>query len=143
MKKGMELKKEIVVKTGLSSKDLSVTYDGSYRITLKKIYPKSKVEKIANIKQSIRYDEMTGEILQGANTFVFVQYEYDLEVPEEFKQKILNLKNKIDFGDYCDDSSKLYHYSTMLKEELGNDWDENDCRALIGIDWKIQRELVS
>lgn len=36
-----------------------------------------KVEKIANRRESIRYDEYCQEILEGGNTFVNVRYDYD------------------------------------------------------------------
>lgn len=36
-----------------------------------------KVEKIANKRESIRYDEYCQEILEGGNTFVNVRYDYD------------------------------------------------------------------
>ncbi len=41
-----------------------------------------KVEKIANRRESIRYDEYCQEILEGGNTFVSVRYDYDaLDAP--------------------------------------------------------------
>lgn len=38
---------------------------------------KREVEKIVNAHESIRYDEYSGEILEGANTYVFVEYDWE------------------------------------------------------------------
>lgn len=38
---------------------------------------KREVEKIVNAHESIRYDERCGEILEGGNTYVFVEYDWE------------------------------------------------------------------
>ena len=60
---------------------------------------KDEIEKIVRKYENISYDERTGEILAGGNTYVFVSYDYDVEhkererlrkLEEETIQKCLN-----------------------------------------------------
>lgn len=63
---------------GYNNKKVSVRCDGgSINVTLKFI-PNTEqvkeVKKVAEKFEKIHYDEATGEILSGGNTFVFVEY---------------------------------------------------------------------
>ena len=63
---------------GYNNKKVSVRCDGgSINVTLKFI-PNTEqvkeVKKVAEKFEKIHYDEVTGEILSGGNTFVFVEY---------------------------------------------------------------------
>lgn len=68
---------------GYTAKKVSVRcnscgYSNSIRITIKDIaIPEKAIEEIANKYESIRYDEY-GEILEGANLYIFVEYDYDI-----------------------------------------------------------------
>ena len=68
---------------GIPAKAVSVTvkdagYSTSVRIKIKDItVGRKRVEKLANGYEEIRYDERSYEILEGANTYVFVDYDYD------------------------------------------------------------------
>jgi hypothetical protein len=63
---------------GLNRNDVSVTkqHEGCLRIEMKNpdlsVETKDKIWKAAKGHEDIRRDEYTGEILQGANDFVFV-----------------------------------------------------------------------
>lgn len=62
---------------GYGPKDISVrmTPGGSIRVEIKRPgISKSVVEKIANKHSHVRFDEASGEILAGGNTFVFVNF---------------------------------------------------------------------
>ena len=54
-------------------------YSTSVRVNIKDIsIDRDVVEKIAYRHKDISYDERSGEILSGGNTYVFVEYDYDM-----------------------------------------------------------------
>lgn len=54
-------------------------YETAVRVTVKDIsVDKAVVEKIAMRHRDVSYDERSYEILAGGNTFVFVDYDYDV-----------------------------------------------------------------
>jgi hypothetical protein len=64
-------------KYGLTSRDVSITARSysSVKISIKStnaLQYKTELEQIAKTKEKIDYDKYSGEILSGANTFVFV-----------------------------------------------------------------------
>jgi len=98
--KSTEIKKMLKDK-GIDTKNISVKcspcgYSESIRVTLKdENINKKEVEKIVNNLESYERDEKTGEILEGGNTYVFVEYDY--KIIEEVNKKYNNdLKLKID-----------------------------------------------
>ncbi|EKR9302797.1 hypothetical protein P9705_001238 [Enterococcus faecalis] len=74
-----ELKEKGITSRKVSVKSEYVGYSSKITVTVKDLNISIKeVEKIAKKHQSIRYDEVTGETLQGANTYVNVKYDFDL-----------------------------------------------------------------
>lgn len=77
---------------------------GAYYVEIKTFkIDKKNVEKIVKKFEDIDYDEVTGEILAGANTYVFVNYDYDMELKEferiqkfleEVKQKCIDANER-------------------------------------------------
>lgn len=66
---------------GYSNRQISVTYDGAIWVTIKDSNIKLEdIENLVKKYENYRTDEITGEILSGGNTFVFVQYDYILTV---------------------------------------------------------------
>jgi len=138
---GSDLKKEIITKLNLKASDISVRYDGSYRVTIKTWIPLSKVEEIAKSRESYQRDDRTGEILCGGNTFVFVDYDYKLELTEELINAVKSLP-VITWGQgYTSDSSKYYHYSRMLAEILN--WDQKDAGCVLTKNYELCKEIYS
>lgn len=91
-----ELRKQIKseLKTaGYNAREISVSvkcagYDTAIRVTIKNPYINADtVKEIVNNYEQVSYDEVTGEILQGANTYVRVSYEYGIfeQVSEAFE----------------------------------------------------------
>lgn len=81
-----ELSREIVTKlkeAGIARKDFSIRvrdtgYDTAVNIRLKNAAVRiSEVTAITVQYKSVRYDEYSGEILAGCNTYVFVDYDSD------------------------------------------------------------------
>lgn len=73
-----DLKAAGVKKSAYSIRVKNAGYSTSITIELKDLSIRiEKVEKIANKRESIRYDEYCQEILEGGNTFVNVRYDYD------------------------------------------------------------------
>jgi hypothetical protein len=69
-------------KNNITSRQVSVTghyagYSEAIDVNIKDLTVNiDTVEKIANKHESIRYDQASGEILQGANTYVSVKYDH-------------------------------------------------------------------
>lgn len=69
---------------GYSSRRVGVAikysgYSSSIRVTIKdREIDKAEIERIARKYRDVDYDEATGEILAGGNTYVFVKYDYRL-----------------------------------------------------------------
>lgn len=69
---------------GFTSKDYSIRvrdclYDTSVKITVKNPLVKiSEIEEITTKFEKIDYDERTMEILAGANTYIFCEYDYGI-----------------------------------------------------------------
>lgn len=136
---GNQLKKEIRSKMPeLNHRDISIKYDGSYRIKIKKFVPLSKVKKVAEVYESYRTCQATGEILSGGNTFVFVDYSYkNIEVPEEIIQEIKEillsyLGDSWKCGDY---RSRSYHITRAIQEKCKtfNSWSVDDVRDVLSV----------
>ena len=138
--RGTELKKEIRenVKT-LGHRDLSVKYDGSYRVALKKFVPLSPIEKIAEKRESYQRCEATGDILQGGNTFVFVEYmrwdtnkdqAFSLEVPQEALDQAETALEDFYNSSWggSDSSSRHHHLARKIAESCPffSDWSAED-----------------
>lgn len=77
--------KKVLRENNIDTKNISVRskivgYENSINITLKDLsLPKHLIQKILNKEfSSISYDERSGEILGGGNTFVFVDFDYNL-----------------------------------------------------------------
>ena len=73
-----DLKAAGVPRAAYSIRVKNAGYSTSITIELKDLSIRlEKVEKIANRRESIRYDEYCQEILEGGNTFVNVRYDYN------------------------------------------------------------------
>lgn len=76
-----EIRKELKA-MGYTSKQVSVRtkgagYSDSIRITIKDVSISDKeIQEIADKYESIRYDDYSGEILSGANLYIFVEYDF-------------------------------------------------------------------
>lgn len=76
---------------GIRSSDCG--YSDETRITVKDLSCDiDAIKKIAESFESIRYDEYSGEILSGANTYIFVDYDY--RILNEAKQAELENAEK-------------------------------------------------
>ena len=98
------VKKELKA-AGYNTKDFRVSvkdslYDRVIRVTVKNPYiSRAKIEGVLKHWESYEIDQRTAEILQGGNTYLFVEYASDIidQIPEEEKEKALAiLKSKPD-----------------------------------------------
>lgn len=108
----METAKEIRQKlkeAGYSSKRVSVTssrggYDSSVRIKVKDLTANiERIKEIASGYEKFSRDEITQEILEGGNTFVFVEYDWEVvhaaaELKMEQARQIIEEGKNIDAG---------------------------------------------
>lgn len=113
---GNQIKKELKA-AGFTGK-ISVTTDSSIRVTLKdysmsaeaiKIFLASKYERISRC-------EATGEILSGGNRFVFVSYDWELDV-SNYADTVREINSTFNWqGDSI--SGREYHVANVLGERV-------------------------
>ena len=95
-----EIKKHLK-ENGIDTKNISVKgsncgYSESFNITIKDInIDIEKVRELAKTFESYERDERTGEILEGGNTYIFVNYDYNtLKLAnEKYNNVVLNIIN--------------------------------------------------
>ena len=102
--------REELKKLGFSLRDVKVYISRGnairvYLDSLESVKKLNEIEKIALKYERVDYDERTGEILSGGNTFVFV------EISDKMKDKIINvIKKKLPYENVKD---------------FQGDWEEN------------------
>lgn len=83
----------------VSVKELSGGYSQAFQITIKSSdIDIEEVENLSHHFKNYEIDERTGEILQGGNTFVFVEYDYNTikEVNQKYNDVIIDkIKEKL------------------------------------------------
>lgn len=99
------LKENGIVTKKVSVKELSGGYSQAFQITIKS--SDIDIEEVENLSQHFKNyetDERTGEILQGGNTFVFVEYDYNTikEVNQKYNDVIID-KIKEKLKQHCQD----------------------------------------
>ena len=115
--KSRELKKEL--KNKFKGVKFSVR-SGSSSITVRWTdFPTVEaVQEIANKYESVRYDEYTGEILCGGNTFVFTENSWSDDMKEAIKENIINRFGLSFYNEYVKNSYDGFRYE---KEEAYNE----------------------
>ena len=101
--KSRELKKELKAK--FKGVKFSVrSGSGSINVSWTDFPTVEAVQEIANKYESVRYDEYTGEILCGGNTFVFANNSWSDEMKESIKENLI-IKYGIEFyNEYIENS---------------------------------------
>lgn len=78
-------------------------YESAVRVKVKSskaLKVLGKIEHIADDLEKVDYDERTGEILAGGNTFVFVDIDYDLEkkLREKIQDEFESVRDEFESG---------------------------------------------
>ncbi len=141
-----ELKKELIENTNLKHRTLSVTSDGNaIHIYVKdETYPLSAVETIVNkYKSKPDVCQASGETLYtGAETFIFVEYYWDMDFSEEWTNEIIEVIKPVhDLGVSNFDSCTRYEIrlkkaikllEAYLNDKYDVEYTEADCRVILG-----------
>ena len=145
-----KIKKEIIAKTPLKSRDLSCRYEicgysDSVHIRVKaERFPLSMVEAIANEHQSVSRCQASGEVLMGGNTYIDTVYPWDINLSDEFREEIQKVIYPINMIRFQEDTPlmtrkelKSRKATELLKAHLNeNDNDltytDFDVRAILG-----------
>ena len=115
--KSRELKKELRnkfkgVKFSVRSGSSSITVSWTDFPTVE------AVQEIANKYESVRYDEYTGEILCGGNTFVFTENSWSDDMKKAIKENLI-IKYGIEFyNEYIENSYDGFRYEKEAYKEL-------------------------
>lgn len=76
---GNQIKAELAKALNVKASDFACTVKGSVRITIKNpTISFEAVKAITNKYESVRYCDATGDMLEGGNTFVFINYDWNL-----------------------------------------------------------------
>lgn len=94
--------KNYLKEKGIDTRKVSIRheypgYSEAFNITIKDInVSASEVEKLAKHFEYYETDERTGEILAGGNTFIYVNYDYDIikELNEKYNQDVVDIIKK-------------------------------------------------
>ena len=115
--KSRELKKELKAK--FKGVKFSVrSGSGSINVSWTDFPTVEAVQEIANKYESVRYDEYTGEILCGGNTFVFTNNSWSDEMKESIKENLI-IKYGIEFYNECiENSYDGFRYEKEAYNEL-------------------------
>ena len=115
--KSRELKKEL--KNKFKEVKFSVrSGSGSINVSWTDFPTVEAVQEIANKYESVRYDEYTGEILCGGNTFVFTNNSWSDEMKESIKENLI-IKYGIKFYNECiENSYDGFRYEKEAYNEL-------------------------
>lgn len=124
--------KKVIKENGINTKKISVRcsiegYEEVIRVTLKDIYlPLKKIEAIVRKAfEVVGYDEYSNEILAGGNTFVFVEYDYNIYEEavnaklEEAEAKLKELKNQpVTYGYELANKGNLVIYGNKETDQI-------------------------
>lgn len=115
--KSRELKKEL--KNKFKGVKFSVrSGSGSINVSWTDFPTVEAVKEIANKYESVRYDECTGEVLCGGNTFVFTDNSWSNEMKAAIKENLIT-KYGIEFYNECiENSYDEFRYKNEAYEEL-------------------------
>ena len=115
--KSRELKKEL--RNKFKGVKFSVrSGSGSINVSWTDFPTVEAVQEIANKYESVRYDEYTGEILCGGNTFVFTNNSWSDEMKESIKENLI-IKYGIEFyNEYIENSYDGFRYEKEAYKEL-------------------------
>ena len=115
--KSRELKKEL--KNKFKGVKFSVrSGSGSINVSWTDFPTVEAVQEIANKYESVRYDEYTGEILCGGNTFVFTNNSWSDEMKKSIKENLI-IKYGIEFyNEYIENSYDGFRYEKEAYKEL-------------------------
>lgn len=81
--------REALKKAGFKRNQVTVSkgrggYETVYHVTVRDVrLPLDNVEKVTKRFENVDWDERTGEILSGGNTFIRVEYDYKAEAAEQ------------------------------------------------------------
>lgn len=100
--------KKMLKENGIDTKYVSIKhrycgYSESYDITIKSVdVDINEVEKLIKSFEQYERDERTGEILEGGNTYIIVQYDYNTleEANNKYNNDIINIINS-ELKKYC------------------------------------------
>ena len=115
--KSRELKKEL--RNKFKGVKFSVrSGSGSINVSWTDFPTVEAVQEIANKYESVRYDEYTGEILCGGNTFVFTENSWSDDMKKAIKENIINRFGLSFYNEYVKDCYDGFRYEKEAYKEL-------------------------
>lgn len=137
-----EIREKIKKELGYNSRQVGVRsgdcgYSDYTRITVKDLSCDFEaIEKIAKSFQSIRYDEYNGEILSGANTYINVEYDWEI-LNEAEKTELENAEKALKEADagnqtfFTDKKETRYVIIPTMQRRYDRNGEIKDCREYV------------
>lgn len=121
VEKAKEIRKELKLKfKGVKFSVRTKKYSGGSSISVSWVdFPTVEaVEEITSKYESVRYDEYTGEVLCGGNTFVFTNNSWSDDMKENIRENLI-IKYGIEFyNEYIENSYDGFRYEKEAYKEL-------------------------
>ncbi len=131
--------KKVLKEQGFNPKDFSVsvrsgTYDMAVTVTIKSPYVnKIEIEKILKRFEEIDYDQCTGEILAGGNTYVQVMYDYGIfdEVSQTWTATAMSVMQDSKHTVMCIFDGLFYIHNKQEQDKIRQDNDKAHCTLYV------------
>lgn len=123
VERAREIRKELKIKfPGVKFSVRTKKYSGGSSISVSWIdFPTvAAVEEITNKYESIRYDEYTGEILSGGNTYIHTYNTWSQEMETEIKENLIK-KYGIEFYNEHIEGYDFYRYAREIYQDMYKD----------------------
>ena len=123
VERAREIRKELKAKfKGVKFSVRTKKYSGGSSISVSWVdFPTvEEVEKITNKYKKVRYDEYTGEILSGGNTFINTYNSWSDDMESKIKENLI-LKYGIEFyNEYINGTYDFYRYAREIFQDMYN-----------------------
>lgn len=123
VERAKEIRKELKIKfPGVKFSVRTKKYSGGSSISVSWIdFPTAAaVEEITNKYKSVRYDEYTGEILSGGNTYIHTYNTWSEEMETEIKENLIK-KYGIEFYNEHIEGYDFYRYAREIYQDMYKD----------------------
>lgn len=124
VEKAKEIRKELKIKfPGVKFSVRTKKYSGGSSISVSWTdFPTvAAVEEITNKYESIRYDEYTGEILSGGNTYIHTYNTWSQEIETAIKENLIKKYGIEFYNEYINNSYDFYRYAREIYQDMYKD----------------------
>ena len=123
VERAREIRKELKAKfKGVKFSVRTKKYSGGSSISVSWVdFPTvEEVEKITSKYESVRYDEYTGEILSGGNTYIHTYNTWSEEMETNIKENLVKKYGAEFYNKYINETYDFYRYAREIYQDMYN-----------------------